>query len=529
MSSIYAGVRRFIPAWLALGACVVVPTRVFGATISVPAGGDLQAAITRAAPGDVIALEAGATYSGNFVLPVKSGDAVITIRTEARDGLPASGQRVSPQDAPLLAKLRSPSNQPVLSTAPGARNWVIQLLEFQANRGGGGDIITLGDGSLSQSSLAQVPRDLVIDRCYIHGDPETGQKRGISLNSGRTTITGSYMTDIKAIGIDSQAIAGWNGPGPYRIENNHLEAAGEVFLLGGAQPGIRDLVPSDVVFSRNYVGRPVEWRDQKWTIKNLLELKNARRVLIERNVFENNWVAAQAGYAIVLTPRGERGAAAWAVVEDVTFRLNIVRHVAAAINILGHDDGGPSGLARLVHVTQNLFYDVSGRNWGGNGFFLLIGDGPSDIIVDHNTIVQSGNLIEAYGTERGAPVPIQRFVFRDNIAFHNSFGVHGASRSTGNDTIQAFFPGAVFEANVIAGGRATIYPSGNFFPSVSDLQDQFVSMPQDDYRLKPESRYRGGSTDGEPLGAPIEQLAGVSRVAQRERRPPAVIRRNPGG
>src|SRR5262249_7935956 len=39
-----------------------------GATISVGAGDDLQAAIDEANPGDVIVLEAGATFTGNFVL-----------------------------------------------------------------------------------------------------------------------------------------------------------------------------------------------------------------------------------------------------------------------------------------------------------------------------------------------------------------------------------------------------------------------------------------------------------------------------
>jgi hypothetical protein len=501
------------------------------AIISVPAGGDLQAAINRAAPGDVVTLAPGATYTGNFVLPVKQGNAVITIRTDVSDlgALPKPGQRITPEHSPFLAKLRSPSGSPVLSTAPAAHHWRMELLEFLSNQNGAGDIITLGDGSVAQSSLAQVPHDLAIDRCYIHGDPDVGQKRGISLHSAVTTITGSYISDIKAVNVDTQAIAGWNGPGPYRIENNHLEAAGEVFLLGGAAPGIRDVVPSDVVFTRNYVARPVEWRGSKWQIKNLFELKNARRVLVEHNVFENNWVAAQAGYAIVMTPRGEKGLAAWAVVEDITFRLNIVRHTSAAVNILGHDDTGPSGLARLIHITQNLFYDINGRNWGGNGFFLLIGDGPSDIVVDHNTIIQSGNLVEAYGADRGAPVPIQRFDFRDNIAMHNTFGVHGAGRSAGNDTLGAFFPGVVFENNVLAGGRSSLYPAGNFFPSLNELQDQFVSMAQDDYRLVAESRYRTAGDDGQAVGAPIEQLSGAPHVIDRQRKPPGVIKRPGGG
>jgi hypothetical protein len=45
-----------------------------GRTINVPAGGDLQAAIYNAQPGDMITLQAGATFTGNFVLPNKSGN-----------------------------------------------------------------------------------------------------------------------------------------------------------------------------------------------------------------------------------------------------------------------------------------------------------------------------------------------------------------------------------------------------------------------------------------------------------------------
>src|SRR5436190_2242709 len=44
-----------------------------GQTIAVAAGGNVQAAIDAARPGDVITLEAGATFTGNFTLPAKSG------------------------------------------------------------------------------------------------------------------------------------------------------------------------------------------------------------------------------------------------------------------------------------------------------------------------------------------------------------------------------------------------------------------------------------------------------------------------
>src|SRR5690242_1392590 len=56
----------------------VVPT---GRTITVNAGSDLQAAINSAQPGDVLSLQAGATFTGNFTLPAKSGQGWIVIRT----------------------------------------------------------------------------------------------------------------------------------------------------------------------------------------------------------------------------------------------------------------------------------------------------------------------------------------------------------------------------------------------------------------------------------------------------------------
>ena len=106
------------------------------------------------------------------------------------------------------------------------------------------DIVQFGDGSRLQDTTGEIPHHLEIDCCYIHGDPDAmGQKRGVSLNSASTTIVNSYISNIKSKQEDSQAIAGWNGPGPYTIENNYLEAAGEVFLLGGADPKIPTWCP----------------------------------------------------------------------------------------------------------------------------------------------------------------------------------------------------------------------------------------------------------------------------------------------
>ena len=56
-------------------------------------------------------------------------------------------------------------------------------------------------------------------------------------------------------------MGGFNGPGPFWIENNYLEASGENFMLGGTDPTDPGLIPGGVTFRRNYVTKPVSWRD----------------------------------------------------------------------------------------------------------------------------------------------------------------------------------------------------------------------------------------------------------------------------
>jgi hypothetical protein len=106
--------------------CPLVGARA--ATINVPAGADLQAALDRAQPGDEVVLEAGATFVGNFVLPVKAGAAFITVRS-SRAGELAPGRRVTPADAPLMARVATPDAGPALLAPPLSHHWRLVGLE----------------------------------------------------------------------------------------------------------------------------------------------------------------------------------------------------------------------------------------------------------------------------------------------------------------------------------------------------------------------------------------------------------------
>ena len=86
------------------------------------------------------------------------------------------GQRISPDAARMLAKIRTPNSSPALRTQPGARFWLIELLEISSAFDGGGEIVSLGDGGPAQRTLADVPSDLVMDRVYVHGVPAAQQR-----------------------------------------------------------------------------------------------------------------------------------------------------------------------------------------------------------------------------------------------------------------------------------------------------------------------------------------------------------------
>jgi hypothetical protein len=414
------------------------------------AGDDLQAALNAAQPGDELRLEAGATFRGSFVLPPKQGDGMITLTSDLPGAsLLPDGRRISPADAARFAKIASPGHDAALRTAPRAAHWRIGYIEFQANTGSGGDIIELGDGSAAQDTLAQVPHDFLLDHLYVHGDPATGQKRGIALNAAAVTIRDCYVSDIKSVGEDAQAIAGWNGPGPFTIENNYLEAGAEVFLLGGADPAIPDLVPTDVEIRFNEMTRPMAWKGSRWQIKNIFELKNARRVTVEYNVFENNWVAAQPGYAILFTPRNQDGKCPWCVVESVTFAHNVVRNSAAGMNITGYDSPNPSAQTNNIRIEDNLFSGITTR-LGGNGWPVLIGDAPRDVTFDRNTFDFDGTtLLYAYGGSRTEGRPIPGFRFTNNAGRHGQYGINGADASPGKLTTERYFPDATMSGNML--------------------------------------------------------------------------------
>ncbi len=452
--------------------------------LSIQAGGNLQAALDSSQPGDVLELEAGATFQGNFTLPVKPSGLPILVRAAT------SGQD---------ATIRTPNNLPALATRAATAGWRFLDARFAADATVG-DIVRLGTGT--ETELAALPRDIQFDRCWIAADQTA--KNGLTLNAIDVVVRNASITGVKlpaSSGIETHAIVGTNGPGPFLIEDCHIEAGSIGVLFGGAKPGIVDLVPSDVAFRRNEVTRPLEMHLAPWGVKNLFELKNARRVTVTGNVFEHNWPDAQSGYAIVFTVRANSLTAPWSTIEDVLFESNIVRHVAMAFNVLGLDNAlingqpCPSTPMDRVVIRNNLIYDLDRLNWKkpngdlGSGVFMAIDGGPRNLHVENNTAVGAvtGNILSLAGPQ------IPGFVFRRNIVQkqtktagfpYDTYGIYGNAVGEGNVALATFAPDAVVTQNVLAGCTPTAYSKhpGNVFPSVFELVSLFADPAAGDYR-----------------------------------------------
>ncbi|MEP6729238.1 MAG: Ig-like domain-containing protein [bacterium] len=480
-----------------------------GVVRSATSSASLAAALIAARPGDVIELANGTTFSGNFILPNKNTTSQlwITIRPANSSGLPAPGSRMTPSMAAAanLPIVLSTSNQGAFATAPGAHHYRLIGLEVSVpasipNTG----LVRLGDdGSNGQTTWATIPHDLVLDRMYVHGTATGTVRRCVSLNSASSAVIDSWISDCHDAGQDSQAIVGWNGPGPFKIVNNYLEAAGENVAFGGTDPAVPNLVPSDVEIRHNHIFKPAAWKGV-WLVKNLFELKNAQRVLVEGNVMEGSWLDGQGGSAVVLKSVNQNNTAPWSGTVDVTIRYNTINNVGSGFAISGSPDNPFQDIPLTrVTITDNIVSNIdASAQYNGDGRGVLWNDIPSDVVFAHNTLISPTNTAMAMGPQG---TTMNRISIRDNIIGGGAYGIKGGGVAAGTATLNAFIPGGSFLSNAIILPSGAGYPPNNFFPS-STSSVGFASAASLDFRLTGSSTLRSMGTDGSDIGADVTAI-----------------------
>jgi len=530
-----------------------------------PAGGktwavgperSLEQVLAGASCGDVIQLQAGATFSGNFVIPAKSCDDShwIIIRTSAPDSsLPPEGTRLTP----CYAGVSSLAGRPRLNCAATAN--VLAKIEFNG-KGGSGPItfspganhyrligleVTRASSPATVYNLIQFngPADhVVFDRLWVHGTAQDETTRGILLGPSRyVAVVDSFFTDFHCVSrsgtcVDAQTIAGGlsDAPmGPYKIVDNFLEASGENILFGG---GAATATPADIEIRRNHMFKPLTWmkgqpgyvagaNGNPFIVKNLFELKNAQRVLLEGNIMENSWGGfSQVGFGILLTPINQSNHCPICQVTDVTIRYTSISHVGAGLQIANALAGnGPPLDGQRYSIHDIVIDDIDGVKYTGPGEFAQVSVSAGAPVLQNLTI----NHVTAFpprmmfiiGDIVATTTQMKNFVFTNNIVSAGIYPVWssgGATNCAAQDnplkTFNACFSPYTFSTNAIIDPPALAlpaqWPSGNFFPSSAAVR--FVNYNGGNYQLQPSSHFKGKGTDGKDLGADVAAIASAT-------------------
>ncbi len=280
-------------------------------------------------------------------------------------------------------------------------------------------------------------------------------------------------------------------------------------MFGGADPLIADLVPSDIEIVGNHFAKPLRWKADDpryegvaWSVKNLFELKNARRVLVEGNLFEYNWPHAQNGFAILFTVRNQDGARA--VVGGR--RRHVPRQRGASRRPAASTSSATTTIIRAVStsriaIVDNVFADVGG-SWGhGRLFQVLDGtrrrrDRPQHRVPDRHAAVRR---------RRTARIPASSS--SNNIVLAGTASISGSGTKAGLATLDRYFPGSHHSPQHLHRRRS---PSSFLrtisFPAKIDDVGRAPAAHGEAF-AKLAARYAAAGTDGRDPGAAAASAA----------------------
>lgn len=541
---------------------VLIPTAMAttpapGNTITVRTGENLQVALNNAACGDTVQLQPGSTFTGVFTFPAKSCDDNhwIIVRSGADDSaLPAEGSRLTPcyagvNSLPARPTYACPSSNNVLAKlvmplvgsgpvvfASGANHY--RLVGLELTRTAGTGVVT----ALAAVVKGGTANNLILDRMWLHGTAQDETTRGVQLGGTRYfSVIDSFFTDFHCVAVtgacmDSQSISGGTGDnpmGPYKISGNFLEAAGENVLFGG---GEATQVPSDIEVSHNHMFKPLTWlrgqpayvggRDgHPFIVKNLFEVKNGVRILLDSNVMEYTWGGfSQVGSAILLTPKNQGGMCNICQVTDVTIRYGMIRHTAGGMQI----GNGPSDSGAIpmdggrYSIHDIIFDDIDGAKYNGPDLFVQLSTGPGapalhDVKIDHVTALPKSTSM-LIGDVPSVNGQMKNLVVTNNILGAGtspvwSTGTAGTANCAVHNspltTLTACFSAYTFAGNVIVSAPSryppSAWPTRNYFAPNATVVG-FVNYNTGNYLLQPASPYTSVGTNGKNPGADVNAI-----------------------
>jgi hypothetical protein len=511
----------------------------------VNSGQNLQTALDGARRGDRVALDCGATFTGPFTYPSKSGSGwvYVTPQDDCLDDLPAYMNRVIPDE--LVGACDSSAGVYCVSLGangvPGGGDDVAATPNFDVSamptiQGGsstphyaismarGADsYVTMGitvrpsESEYTSSLIRLYPEpftgdpdpetnDFIFDRLYVPGRATLHSGRAFTVVTPRVAITNSYINRWLLLDGDSQGILIENYSDGVVVINNYISATGEnLYTDSHSTP---EVIPRDVYFRWNYLRKERDWIAQITGVeggnnnyKNLFEMKAGHLVLGEANIFADsvasNGAIAAAQESSVNVKIGDEDADK--LTSRVTLRKNLWLRVGNGPKMCQTGCNSP-GLVGYAFALYNNILEVNGTLYGrdpstdGHGIYHILGGGAG-FFVDNNTMITDGPGVGR--AEQGEPSGTRSGTFRNNVL---QVGDNAFTTSDANATWPTSYS---YTCNVLVGGSSGNHPASQAgFPANWAAVGfvNFNSGTGGDYELDAGSTFKGDCTDNLGVG-----------------------------
>ncbi len=373
-----------------------LPTK-YGETYAVdPNCSNLQLQLNAAAANQhaydvVVSIPAAAVCSGNYQLPARSCTTCgwIVVRSAAPDiGLPPEGVRTDPVLwGPNMPTLTGMGNAATLDFGDKGKKW--RFVGLQIKHGSTAPVVSM------VRMAPDSARDIIFDRCIFDETVASGNPMVITLWGDDLAVVNSYIYNMTKSGLPF----GVDVSQSHRVlvSNTYLNAPG-ISSFAQAMDGTNGT--TDYTFTRNLLEWSASDNIPSLGSRQQFELKTGIRVLVDGNIFRNQWAGGLVGgvnSTITLTVRASDFGARFDStneISDFTFTNNTLQNVPGGIQITGGETSQVASEALGTHrlsIVNNLFRGIDGNTHVKPPVRVLgvpfdLAGGIEDLTIDHNTV-----------------------------------------------------------------------------------------------------------------------------------------------
>lgn len=423
----------------------------------------LTAALVNPAPGTILSLAAGVTFSGNFVIPASAANLTIKSRNLiSLTGLSPTG-RVSEASATNMPKISAPTGSPPISAmriTNGANGITFQGIEFTTSHIST-TVQLYGLIHVGVDAASGTVNNVEFDQCYIHGNIGTAVHDGVIMYNGVTDcrFRRCHIDEIHS-NDENHGIHIYKATGPVMIDDCFIEASSIGVFVGDTAAFGAIPQPTGITLKGSHLFRPFKWWSAHATYnaseagwfqsgggsKNFFECKSGHTVLVEGNLFENCYPGAWHGQAIMLTPIPQP-------LVNVTIRNNAFKECRRGITASANSWITNTSITNLV-IHNNLAY-TSYDYAAGTEVWLEVAATPSGgkfngLTITHNTMVFT-SAMTAFIYWGSGNDQIDNVTCTDNIVTAGQYCVLHDGGSAGSVGTANALIGYNFDTNVYVG------------------------------------------------------------------------------